>query len=196
MAWDIERTKTLLLQAATAEFSERGLAGARIDRIAAAAGINKERIYQYFGKKDELFDAVLAAELVRVVTEVPLEGEGPAALGDYAGRLFDRHSQDGILPRLQFWEGLERGDYVVNREARASHCAAKIDTMLQVLPGIDRADAADLLLTVVTLCDGWTVLPQLDALMAGSVPGRLARRRDFVVRTVTLMAASLVADAA
>lgn len=196
MAWDIERTKALLLKAATAEFSERGLAGARIDRIAAAAGVNKERIYQYFGKKDELFDAVLAAELVRVVTEVPLEGEGPAALGDYAGRLFDRHSLDGILPRLQFWEGLERGDYVVNREVRASHCAAKIDTMLKVLPGIDRADAGDLLLTVVTLCDGWTVLPQLDALMAGSVPGRLARRRDFVVRTVTLMAESLVADAA
>ncbi|MGX9902296.1 hypothetical protein ACW0JT_25355 [Arthrobacter sp. SA17] len=85
---------------------------------------------------------------------------------------------------------------MVNREARASHCAAKIDTMLQVLPGIDRADAADLLLTVVTLCDGWTVLPQLDALMAGPVPGRLARRRDFVVRTVTLMAESLVNDAA
>ncbi|WP_309107635.1 TetR family transcriptional regulator [Arthrobacter sp.] len=71
-----------LLQAATAEFSERGLAGARIDRIAAAAGVNKERIYQYFGKKDELFDAVLATELVRVVAEVPLEGKGPAALGD------------------------------------------------------------------------------------------------------------------
>ncbi|MGX9902297.1 TetR family transcriptional regulator [Arthrobacter sp. SA17] len=51
MAWDIERTKALLLQAATAEFSEKGLAGARIDRIAAAAGINKERIYQYFGKR-------------------------------------------------------------------------------------------------------------------------------------------------
>lgn len=139
---------------------------------------------------------MLATELVRVVAEVPLEGKGPAALGDYAGRLFDRHSLDGILPRLQFWEGLERGDYVVNREARASHCAAKIDTMLHVLPGIDRADAADLLLTVVTLCGGWTVLPQLDALMAGSVPGRLARRRDFVVRTVTLLAESLLADAA
>jgi AcrR family transcriptional regulator len=44
MAWDTERTKALLLAAATEEFSEKGLAGARVDRIAAAAGVNKERI--------------------------------------------------------------------------------------------------------------------------------------------------------
>ena len=62
MAWDTERTKRLLLDAATAEFSAYGLAGARIDRIAATAGVNKERIYQYFGKKDELFAQVLATD--------------------------------------------------------------------------------------------------------------------------------------
>ena len=55
MAWDVERTKRLLLDAATAEFSEHGLAGARVDRIAAAARVNKEPIYQYFRKKDEHF---------------------------------------------------------------------------------------------------------------------------------------------
>ena len=40
MAWDVERTKQLLLDAATAEFSAYGMAGARIDRIAASAGVN------------------------------------------------------------------------------------------------------------------------------------------------------------
>lgn len=195
MAWDIERTKTMLLAAATREFSDKGLSGARVDGIAAAAGVNKERIYQYFGKKDGLFDAVLAAELGRVIVDVPIEGEGPGAIGDYAGRLFDHHRKDPVLARLLFWEGLERGDQMVDREVRARQCAVKVQQVMQVLPGIDRTDAADLLLTAVTLCDGWTVLAQLDALLAGASPDRAGRRRAFIVRTVTMLAEDLQAHA-
>lgn len=196
MAWNTERTKELLLAAATEEFSAKGLAGARVDRIAAAAGVNKERIYQYFGKKDELFDAVLSAEMVRVMTEVPINGRGPGAFGDYAGRLFDRHTTDGVLPRLLFWEGLERGGETVSRATRSDHCAIKVGQVLDVLPGIDRTDAADLLITVITLCDGWPVLPQIDTLLAGSSEDRTIRRRAFIVRTATLLAEALTAEAA
>ncbi|NUT72538.1 TetR/AcrR family transcriptional regulator [Pseudarthrobacter sp. C4D7] len=195
MAWNTERTKELLLAAATEEFSAKGLAGARVDRIAAAAGVNKERIYQYFGKKDELFDAVLAAEMIRVMTEVPITGSGPEAFGEYAGRLFDRHTSDGVLPRLLFWEGLERGGETVSRATRSDHCAIKVGQVLDVLPGIDRTDAADLLITVVTLCDGWPVLPQIDTLLAGGSPDRTTRRRAFIVRTATLLAEALAAEA-
>jgi hypothetical protein len=53
----------------------------------------------------------------------------------------------------------------------------------------------DLLITVVTLCDGWPVLPQIDALLAGGGTDRAARRRAFVVRTATLMARALLDDA-
>nr|ACX85442.1 putative transcriptional regulator [Arthrobacter sp. NyZ415] len=72
MAWNTERTKLLLLATATREFSEKGFAGARIDRIARNAGVNKERIYQYFGNKVGLFDAALA-DLVPHDLDVPLE---------------------------------------------------------------------------------------------------------------------------
>ena len=113
MAWDTERTKGLLLEAATSEFCTRGLAGARIDRIAAEAGVNKERIYQYFGNKNALFDAVIVAALSSLMDEVPIEGRGPEAMADYAGRLFDHHQKDATAPRLLFWEGLERGTEVV-----------------------------------------------------------------------------------
>ena len=195
MAWNTERTRELLLAAATEEFSARGLAGARVDRIATAAGVNKERIYQYFGKKDELFDAVLAAEMVRVMTEVPIQGDGPVAFGEYAGRLFDRHTTDGVLPRLLFWEGLERGRETVSRATRSDHCAIKVGQVLEVLPGIDRTDAADLLITIITLCDGWPVLPQIDTLLAGSSADRTIRRRAFIVRTATLLAEALAAEA-
>ena len=71
MAWDIERTKRLLLDAGVAEFSAHGLAGARVDRIAAAAGVNKERIYQYFGNKQQFFGEVLLRELGVAIDAVP-----------------------------------------------------------------------------------------------------------------------------
>ena len=56
---DPVRTRRRILDAATAEFSARGLEGARIDEIARLAGFNKRMIYHYFGSKDELFGAVL-----------------------------------------------------------------------------------------------------------------------------------------
>jgi AcrR family transcriptional regulator len=48
-----------ILAAARDEFSRYGLAGARVDRIAENAQLNKRLIYYYFSSKDGLFLAVL-----------------------------------------------------------------------------------------------------------------------------------------
>jgi AcrR family transcriptional regulator len=48
---DTVRTKQRLLDAAVSEYSEHGPLGAGVDRVAADAGVTKERIYQYFGNK-------------------------------------------------------------------------------------------------------------------------------------------------
>lgn len=53
------RTQQAILVAATEEFSSLGLGGARIDSIAARAGINKKLLYYYYGNKEGLFKAVL-----------------------------------------------------------------------------------------------------------------------------------------
>ena len=47
------------MAAALVEFAEQGMAGARMDAIAAAAGVNKALLYYYFRSKDELYAAVL-----------------------------------------------------------------------------------------------------------------------------------------
>jgi TetR/AcrR family transcriptional regulator len=54
-----EATRQKLLVAARREFAEGGLAGARVDEIAARAGVNKQLVYHYFGDKDALYLAVL-----------------------------------------------------------------------------------------------------------------------------------------
>jgi len=53
------RTRLAIIEAATAEFAEFGIGGARIDAIALRAGLNKRLLYYYFGNKEDLFQAVL-----------------------------------------------------------------------------------------------------------------------------------------
>jgi len=52
-------TRQRLLTAARREFGRSGLSGARVDEIAARAGVNKQLVYHYFGDKDALYLAVL-----------------------------------------------------------------------------------------------------------------------------------------
>jgi len=56
---DADRSQGTILAAARDEFAEHGLGGARMDRIAERAGVNKRLIYYYFADKDRLFQAVL-----------------------------------------------------------------------------------------------------------------------------------------
>lgn len=56
---DPERTRKRILEAATGEFAERGLSGARVDSIARRADINERMLYYYFGNKEQLYLAVL-----------------------------------------------------------------------------------------------------------------------------------------
>jgi AcrR family transcriptional regulator len=65
--------------------TEIGIAGARVDRIAAAARVNKQLIYAYFGSKEQFFDAVLARNCRPLFEEVPFD---PDDLPGYFGRLF------------------------------------------------------------------------------------------------------------
>jgi AcrR family transcriptional regulator len=56
---DPERTRRAILDAAMAEFVLHGFAGASVNEIAARAQVNKRMLYHYYGKKDDLYLAVL-----------------------------------------------------------------------------------------------------------------------------------------
>ena len=194
MAWDTERTKTLLLDAATTEFSSYGLAGARIDRIAESAGVNKERIYQYFGKKSEFFGIVLARQLAAVMDSVSLTGTGVHAVVDYAGRCFDYQVRHPELARLTFWEGLECTEPTAFT-VRSEGAANKVVRLRAALPTITEEDARELLTTILTLCDGWQVLHTMDRVYTGTVTrdaARNAARKAAVLQVIESYTRSLV----
>jgi AcrR family transcriptional regulator len=80
--WAPERRRTELLQSARLEFSEFGLGGARVDRIAARTNTNKAMLYQYFGSKEKLYVAVLEdvyAEIRRAEAEIDFDSMEPKA---------------------------------------------------------------------------------------------------------------------
>jgi AcrR family transcriptional regulator len=56
---DADRSQQAILAAGRDEFHEHGLGGARVDRIAERAAVDKRLIYYYFKNKDQLFQAVL-----------------------------------------------------------------------------------------------------------------------------------------
>jgi AcrR family transcriptional regulator len=105
MPRDSTATKTRILDAATVEFAAHGLAGARVDRLAERAGANKQLIYAYFGNKERLFDATLAAHIERLLDAVPFDAGN---LPDYAAALFDFRIAHPELLRLLRWHTLER----------------------------------------------------------------------------------------
>jgi TetR/AcrR family transcriptional regulator len=66
-------SKEKILDAALDEFAEAGLAGARVDSIAARAGINKAMIYYHFDSKEALYDHILRTRLEAAVADLSVE---------------------------------------------------------------------------------------------------------------------------
>lgn len=73
-------TRAAILQAALEEFSNVGLSGARVDRIAERAGVSKPMIYDYFGDKHSVYTAALREAYVQIrrgETELELDTREP-----------------------------------------------------------------------------------------------------------------------
>jgi AcrR family transcriptional regulator len=105
MAYDSEATKRRLLDAAVYEFSEFGVMGARVEKIAARAKANKQAIYMYFGSKEGLFTAAFEERIRDFHDAVRFD---VADLPAYAGRLFDKFEDSPDTRRLTLWYHLER----------------------------------------------------------------------------------------
>jgi AcrR family transcriptional regulator len=155
MKRDIQATKKRLLEAATKEFAQRGIAGARVDRIAELAGCSKALIYDYFGNKDLLFDAVYDALVVAFVQEVPID---TSDLAGYAGRLFDQYQACPEILRLASWDILERGGIGTQLEAIQTanqHKIAEIEKEQHDGRLSDRWSPAELLALIVGMSTIW-----------------------------------------
>ncbi len=183
MARDAAETRKRLLEAATEEFATYGIAGARVDRVAANAGANKSLIYTYFGNKEALFDSVFEALVLSALEAVPLD---PDDLPGYAAKMFDRYLAKPEILRLATWYQLERAHLEAEPKAVTEANAVKVRRIREAQRAgriSDRIPAQELIAVVGTLA----------MLSAIAYPGtsidpsraELRRRRDAVITAVT-----------
>jgi len=184
---DSTDTRARILDAAVAEFSAFGFAGARIDRIAESAAANKRSIYVYYENKEGLFNAALHRVLSAFVEAVPLTEED---LPGYAGRAFDYLIAQPETVRMSMWRKLERP---AAGPAQGEEYAGKIAAMARREPR-NELPPTDLLVLVYGLISAWFTNPD-DLLSADGSdprsPDRLAIHRAALVEA----AARLVAPA-
>ncbi len=118
---DPVRTMAEILEVATREFAQKGLAGARIDEIAELTRTSKRMIYYYFESKDGLYVAVLeeAYRRVRAIeSELHLDDLTPAAaLQRLVEFTFDHHFDNQDYIRLVMNENMNRGEYLAQSQS-------------------------------------------------------------------------------
>jgi AcrR family transcriptional regulator len=161
-----EASRERILEAATGEFSAHGIAGARVDRIARAAGCNKNLIYIYFESKENLFKTVLRKHLSNAYEKLPMD---PQDLPDFAVRVFDMAMAKPDLMRLMAWQSLE--DKAGAAAERGTERAEKATALrrAQKIGQLDTALPAGFLMTVIiALATAWSAgnpvgLPDVEA---------------------------------
>ena len=133
---DPERTMREILEVATEEFAKKGLAGARIDEIAAATRTSKRMIYYYFESKESLYVAVLE-EAYRKVRQI----EGQLHLEQYEPRealrrlvifTFEHHLNNQSYIRLVMSENMQHGSYLAQSKSIQDLNVPAISTIAQL----------------------------------------------------------------
>jgi AcrR family transcriptional regulator len=113
---DPARTMADIIEVATREFADKGLAGARIDVIAAAMRTSKRMIYYYFGSKEALYVAVLEEAYRRmraIEAELHLDDLPPEdALRKLVGHTVDYQLAHPEFIRLVMTENIHRGEFL------------------------------------------------------------------------------------
>jgi AcrR family transcriptional regulator len=181
---DSTATRARLLAAATEEFATHGIAGARVDRIAAEAKSNKSLIYSYFGNKDALFDIAFDT---RVDTDIENIVFTPDDLPGYAVRLYDMYLDDPTLVRLLTWARLERtpaGPLFDRRPGHDDEKYAMIADAQRTGLLVDDVDATDIWSMLIALAGTWAQAAIIHTADRSEPAAAHDRRRAALAATV------------
>jgi len=134
---DPARTMADILEVATREFAEKGLAGARIDVIAESMRTSKRMIYYYFGSKEGLYLRVLEESYRRMramEAEAHLDDLPPEdALRKLVGQTLDYQWGHPEFVRLVQNENIHRAQYLAQSKTIRKLNVPAIDGLRRVL---------------------------------------------------------------
>ncbi len=99
-----------ILAAASQEFAAHGMAGARMERIAASAGVNKQLLFHYFGSKAGLYGAATAAVFEAARVQAPTDGQPVDRLRELVDSLQRAAAKNRVLLAQSGPAGKPHGD--------------------------------------------------------------------------------------
>ncbi|MEU2347105.1 TetR/AcrR family transcriptional regulator [Modestobacter sp. NPDC049651] len=179
-----DEVRARVIRAAGQVFAERGFAGATIDQVAAAAGFTKGAVYSNFGSKDDLFLALMQAEVTTRVAAVERSLAATTDLPDAlaaVGAELSRRDPTWQLLFLEFWQRAVRDPavreaFVASRRDLRARIAVVVDRFLAEHPARTGWNAGTLTLVLVSLTHGLAIegLPDPDAVPPDVVPRVLA----------------------
>ncbi len=193
-------TREAILHAAMREFAAEGIAGARTDEIARAAGVNKALLYYYFKDKEAIYGATLdyvfggLAERLRPVLDSALPPR--ERMLAYVGAHFDYVASSAHYPPVVMREMMRAGR---NSSPHLKHVAKTYFRPLQAkLLGLIQQGIASgefrpvnprhFMMSVVALIVFYFAAAPMVAAMTGAdplSPERIAERRAAVLDTVS-----------
>jgi AcrR family transcriptional regulator len=193
--YDAERSLADILEVATVEFADKGLAGARIDEIAARTRTSKRMIYYHFASKEALYLAVLEnayRRVRRIEGDLQLDDLAPEdALRRLVAFTFDYHADNEQFIRLVMNENMHRGQFLARSEVIQQLNLPAIDAVRSVYErGVESGafrrgiDAVDLHMSISALCFFNVANRYSFSLIFGldmQAPARQRLRRDSVV---------------
>jgi AcrR family transcriptional regulator len=117
---DPDETRRNILEVATREFADKGLAGARIDEIAEKTNTSKRMIYYYFGGKDELYQAVLEKAYAGIGEREEMSDfnslSAEDAMRSHIELSFDYHTSHPEFNRLVMNENIHHAEHLKHVE--------------------------------------------------------------------------------
>src|SRR4029453_3743685 len=117
-----------ILRAATEEFAEHGFSGARINRIADAANVNKQLIYHYFDSKDGIYAAVLGEMLTSMHDSL----DATSGLRELIRRQNGAPETGRAWARMVAWEGLAGVRPVVSSAERQESIHRQVHAIMRM----------------------------------------------------------------
>ncbi|RFU83946.1 TetR/AcrR family transcriptional regulator [Streptomyces triticagri] len=176
-----------IVEAATEEFAQHGIAGARVERIVKSARTNKAQLYAYFGDKEQLFDAIFLDSLERITDVVPIDADD---LAGWAVRLYDEYLRRPDLIRLATWTRLERRPAGHLVETHEHYDDRKLTAIAeaQAAGRVRAGDPFDLMAMVIAMSMAWSPVSNVYAATDREAAELHERRRELLrdsVRRVT-----------
>lgn len=132
-----EATRARILETAQVEFVTNGLNGARVDRIAEQAGVNKNLIYHYFGSKDDLYlevlEAIYAGLRARQQDEDLRDKPPVEAMAQLVANTFDHFVATPELIRLMSIENIHYAQHLKRSNSIKPLYRGLLDTLEDLL---------------------------------------------------------------